>query len=299
MSDMKEDAQALFDIARSAHEPTSRDHERVLRGVLMRGAIAAGVTSAGVGSAAAKGLLATSRVASTLKILAGFAILGAAGAGAYRVSTAERVPSAVHAAPPSPGKQEREQKLVPAPDVRASENQAALQLPPAPEPSPNAAELPKPRAPSSAAASVVERAGREATETPSRSDERAVAPPPAASPPAAPAPAASHSFPTDAPPSAATGEPASTVTLTREARALADVQRALREGRSAAALVMLAAQNREFASGALGQEREAARIMALCSAGRSAEGRAAAGRFLAANPGSPLATHIRSSCGVP
>jgi hypothetical protein len=292
MNDMKEDARGLFDIARRAHEPTSREHERVLRGVLARGAIAAGVTSASVGSAAAKGLQATSRVASTLKIFAGFAILGATGAGAYRVSTAERAPSAVHAALPSPGKQDNGQKL-----VRALENQAPVQVAPAPEQSPNA--VPKPRAPSSPGAGVVERTGHEVAETPAAPDEHAVARSPVASPPAAPSLAATQSFATSAPPSAATSEPARTVTLTREARALADVQRELREGRNTEALVMLAVQNREFAGGALGQEREAARIMALCAAGRVAEGRPAAERFLTANPGSPVATHIRSSCGVP
>jgi hypothetical protein len=292
MNDMKEDAQGLFDIARSAHEPTSREHERVLRGVLARGAIAAGVTGASVGSAAAKGLLATSRVAVTLKILAGFAILGATGAGAYRVLTAQRAPSAVHAALPSPGKQDNGQKL-----VRALESQTAVQVAPAPEQSPNAP--PKPPAPSSPGAGVVERTGHEVAEILAPPNERAVAPSPVASPPAAPALAATRSFPTSAPPGATTSEPAGTVTLTREARALADVQRALREGRSTEALAMLAAQNREFAGGALGQEREAARIMALCAVGRVAEGRPAAERFLTANPSSPVATHIRSSCGVP
>jgi hypothetical protein len=292
MNDMKEDARSLFDLARSAHQPTSHEHERVLRGVLARGVIAAGVTSASVGSAAAKGLLATSRVAVTLKILAGFAILGATGAGAYRVSTAQRAPSAVHGALPSPGKQDNGQKL-----VRALESQTAVQVAPAPEQSPNAP--PKPAAPSSPGAGVVERTGNEVAETHAPPDERAVAPSPVALPVAAPAQAATQSFPTSVPPSAATSEPARAVTLTREARALADVQRALREGRSTEALAMLAAQNREFAGGALGQEREAARIMALCAAGRVAEGRPAAERFLTANPGSPVATHIRSSCGVP
>ena len=290
MNDMKEDARSLFDLARSAHQPTSHEHERVLRGVLARGAIAAGVTSASVGSAAAKGLLATSRVTSTLKIIAGFAILGATGAGAYRVSTAARAPSAVHAALPSAGKQDNGQKL-----VRALENPAAVQVAPAPEQSLNAPQ--KARAPPGAG--VVERTGHEVAEILAPADQRAVAPSPVAVPVTAPAQAATQSFPTSPPPNTATSEPARAVTLTREARALADVQRALREGRSTEALVMLAAQNREFAGGALGQEREAARIMALCTAGRVAEGRPAAERFLTANPGSPVTTHIRSSCGVP
>jgi hypothetical protein len=169
---------------------------------------------------------------------------------------------------------------------------------PAAEQRPNAPQLLKARAPSSPSAGVIERAEHDATETPPPRADRALGPSPAASPPLAAAPAATQSFPTSAPTSVEASQPASTVTLTREARALADVQRALREGRSADALVMLAAQNREFAGGVLGQEREAARIMALCGAGRGAEGRAAAERFLTANPGSPVATHIRRSCGM-
>ncbi len=294
MNDMKEDARSLFDIARSAHEPTSREHERVLRGVLARGAIVAGVTSASVGSAAAKGLLATSRAASTLKILVGFAIFGATGVAAYRVATAERVPADVQAALPRASTHDNGPKL-----VRPLDQPAAVPLAAAAEPSSNA--LPQSRAPSSAGvtARVVERPEHELAEKAAPVDERALAQSPATLHPAAPAPAATQSFATSAPPSAATSAPASAVTLTREARALADVQRALREGRSTEALAMLVAQNREFAGGALGQEREAARIMALCAAGRVAEGRPAAERFLTTNPGSPVATHIRSSCGVP
>ena len=293
MSDLKEDAQSLFDIARGAHEPTSREHERVLRGVLARGAVAAGVTSASVGSAAAKGLLATSRAASTLKILAGFAIVGATGAGAYQVSTSSRAPSAVHAALPGTPKRNE------APgSTRSVATQAVARAVPAPEPG-NSAQLPKPRTPSPASAGVIDRAWRGTTEAPAAREEYGVATSPTLSGVAAPTLSAAQSFPTSAPPAETTSQPATTVTLTREARALADVQRALREGRSAQALVMLAAQDREFAGGALGQEREAARIMALCAAGRSAEGHAAAERFLATNPGSPVATHIRSSCGVP
>jgi hypothetical protein len=285
MNDRKEDARRLFDIARSAHQPTSSEQQRVLRGVLARGAIAAGVTSASVGSAATKGLLTTIRTASALKILAGCAILGASGAGVYRVSMAERAPPGVHAMQPSLGKQANRQKLVGAP-----EHQAAVQVAPALEQGPTA-----PPKPSGASAGVVERTGRGAAESPSPADQRAVPPAPVAASVQAP----TQSFPTSAPPSAAKSPPTSTITLTREARALAEVQRELREGRSTAALAMLAAQNREFAGGALGQEREAARIMALCAAGRVAEGRPAAERFLTANPGSPLATHLRSSCSVP
>jgi len=295
MNDLKEDAQALFDVAREAHEPTPRDHERVLRGVLSRGAIAAGVTTAGIGSAAAKGALLSGRAAFTAKILAGFVIVGAAGTGAYRVSTRQyAAPAAVHATAPPADKQDKQHQVVGAP----VEAQPATGSEPAAAPN---ADLPKalqPRTPSQGAGAA-ERATRPNLESAPAHEVSALEPAQAAARSPTPALAATQDFPTNPAPSPATSGSSSAVTLTREARALADVQRALREGRSADALLMLASQSREFAGGALGQEREAARIVALCGAGRVAEGRAAAERFLTTNPGSPVAARIRTSCGVP
>jgi outer membrane protein assembly factor BamD (BamD/ComL family) len=74
------------------------------------------------------------------------------------------------------------------------------------------------------------------------------------------------------------------------------VQRALRDGRAEEALRLLAEQDKTFARGALHEERAAARVLALCSAGRTAEGRAARDRFLATYPRSPAADRVRSSC---
>ena len=48
--------------------------------------------------------------------------------------------------------------------------------------------------------------------------------------------------------------------------------------------------------GVLREEQRAARILALCAAGRTGEAKAEAQRFLAESPRSPMAERVRSSC---
>ena len=60
-----------------------------------------------------------------------------------------------------------------------------------------------------------------------------------------------------------------------------------------AALALLTTHARDFADGALIDLREAARVQALCSAGRPAEAEAAAIALLAAYPGSAVAQRHR------
>jgi hypothetical protein len=84
--------------------------------------------------------------------------------------------------------------------------------------------------------------------------------------------------------------------LELETRAFGDVQRALREGRSGDALRLLAEQERAFSRGSLHEERAAARVLALCAAGRIGEARSARDRFLASYPQSPAAERVRASC---
>jgi hypothetical protein len=52
-----------------------------------------------------------------------------------------------------------------------------------------------------------------------------------------------------------------------------------------------------FPSGALAEERDASRVLALCAAGRAAEARVIATDFLAKHPRSPAASRVRASCG--
>ena len=96
--------------------------------------------------------------------------------------------------------------------------------------------------------------------------------------------------------SAASGPRAAPHGLEEEARALAEVQRALRDAETERALVLLDRMEERFGAGALGTERRAARVLALCGLGRYEEGRALAEHFIANHPTSPLVSRIRAAC---
>lgn len=76
---------------------------------------------------------------------------------------------------------------------------------------------------------------------------------------------------------------------------LSQAQRALAAHRPDAALEALAKHGRLFPHGALQVERSGLRAVASCEAG-SKSGTQLANRFLAANPGSPLAARVRAAC---
>ena len=84
--------------------------------------------------------------------------------------------------------------------------------------------------------------------------------------------------------------------LAAEAALLQAAQTALASGAPAAALLQLEQHARESPAGALAQEREALRVVALCAAGREREGRAEAATFLRAHAGSVLAERVRGAC---
>lgn len=87
--------------------------------------------------------------------------------------------------------------------------------------------------------------------------------------------------------------------LKAETEALRAAQSALRGGDAARALALLDDQQARYRPGLLQQERAAARVMALCQAGRAAEARAAALRFESDFPRSPLVARVRTSCREP
>jgi hypothetical protein len=86
--------------------------------------------------------------------------------------------------------------------------------------------------------------------------------------------------------------------LEAESRSMAEVQRALRDGRPALALSVLEAEERARPAGALAEERAAARIFALCALERRTDAERAASEFLRRFPRSPLAERVRTSCGA-
>jgi hypothetical protein len=82
-----------------------------------------------------------------------------------------------------------------------------------------------------------------------------------------------------------------------EVRLLGEAHAAIRGGDAERALALLDEHARRFPKGALGEEREAARIAALCALHRTSEARDATERFLHSAPRSPLAGALRTSCG--
>jgi len=105
------------------------------------------------------------------------------------------------------------------------------------------------------------------------------------------------------PPKAARARPSApratraTPDLEGEARLLEQADADLRRGDASGALARLAEHAAKYPDGALREEREGVRVMALCRAGRVAEGKAAAERFFARAPRSTLAARIRAACG--
>jgi hypothetical protein len=115
--------------------------------------------------------------------------------------------------------------------------------------------------------------------------------PPNAPPNAPPSHAPSAVLAASEPPAAPSAGPD---TLVAETRRLREAHAALQGGDGARALALLEEQS---AGGPqLREERAAGRILALCSLGRTDEARAAASRFLAESPRSPLAGRVRASC---
>jgi hypothetical protein len=96
-----------------------------------------------------------------------------------------------------------------------------------------------------------------------------------------------------APPRSASG----TGDVAAEVRLLGEAQTAIRGGEPARSLRLLDEHARRYPEGALGEERDAMRIAALCALGRDAEARRATERFLRAAPQSPHAGPLRASCG--
>jgi hypothetical protein len=84
--------------------------------------------------------------------------------------------------------------------------------------------------------------------------------------------------------------------LIAESRALELVQGALARGESKQALALLAEQDSAFASGSLGEERAAARVLAWCALGRQGEVERARARFVTNFPDSPLTKRVLN-CG--
>jgi hypothetical protein len=134
-----------------------------------------------------------------------------------------------------------------------------------------------------------------------------VAPPPAARTRVVPAPVARAAAPeplvaavpaVEAPP-VTPSRPSranSALRLQDEAALLAEVQGSLRSGQAAAALSKLESYDKRFPAGMLRSEADAARVFALCAAGRVEKARTAAARFVQRYPNAPVTARVQSAC---
>ncbi len=114
--------------------------------------------------------------------------------------------------------------------------------------------------------------------------------------------AAPPSAPLTAPPSVLAPAPSSPVAaasaespLEIEARLLGRVERALRDSNPRFALGLLGELDREVPGGQLGEEREAARVMAYCALGTSSAAQRASD-FMSRHPNSAYAVRIADAC---
>jgi RNA polymerase sigma-70 factor (ECF subfamily) len=85
--------------------------------------------------------------------------------------------------------------------------------------------------------------------------------------------------------------------LAEETRILREANAAMQKGDAESALSLLSEHGRRFPAGVLAEERDVERVLALCGAGRVADARVEATRFLTDRPRSPLAGRVRTSCG--
>lgn len=83
-----------------------------------------------------------------------------------------------------------------------------------------------------------------------------------------------------------------------ELQLLRQAQQALGRGDARSALASLGEHRRRFPQGVLASERRATYAIALCQAGQVHRGRVLAQRFLSTQSSSPMATRMRSACGL-
>ena len=130
---------------------------------------------------------------------------------------------------------------------------------------------------------------------------RAAAPPPSppsSAQPTAPPPADARAGVAARPPARARRPPPTAAGLAAETSLLARAQSQLYDGAPARAIALLDQHRAEFPHGELLPEREAARVLALCALGRTAEAKTARARFERVFSASPLLARVRAGCAV-
>ncbi len=320
MNDLTPEARALLDSAMPGLEPTAEERARVRSviasrlaigvaagvstlvaskvaaggttggtalGVAAKGAAASAAAASGAGvstavgasvaTAAGASVVASSTVATVAgvslmtKVVASIALVGAIGIGAtYPLATAPADRSATSS--------EAKTSAGPPQGPRSAKSVArALDIPP---PDPTLVAAPAEIASPTTVPGLVPR----------------VNPPAAPSAPVVVVPSGADVPSAVATATATVSAPASAIGV--EVALLRSANAEMQAGRADRALAMLDDHVHRFPSGALIEEREAARILALCAVGRTDESREAQGRFLREHPRSPQVARVRAACGV-
>ena len=257
MSDLGPEARSILGAGRNGDDPTPTDRARVRRNLAR--AIAAGGAAA---AASAAGTAAEGSAAAATAIAgktATLLMLGKIGGGLVFVAALGAGIWFSRPLPPGPA---------PSASVPVTDSASPITAPP---PAPSAApDSPSPESPP--------------------------ADPPAAAAPEAPAPASPGQAAVSARPSASAGEAPPRDPLVDETQELREAHGALQSGDPQKALKLLDEQATTYAGGQLREEREAARVLALCKLGKKDEARAKIADFLRDHPGSPLEGRVRSGC---
>ena len=275
MSELGPNARALLDAASGGDEPTTADRDRVRTAIGTRLAVGIAAGAAAATAVKSAGAAASAGVGGATAAMSGATTAAAVAAPlglGTKVLLSLALVSAVGAGAAS-YVDSTPRRPVPADVTMAPTTAATVRAAP-----PKAAEgMAKPSTQAPAATTAETAAPPIATAAPTVITT-------AATPAAAPTPTQTIAAP-----------PASSVGA--ELSLLRDAHAALQSGDAARAVVLLDEHARRFPAGALGEERDAARIFALCALGRAGEARAAGDRFLAAYPRSPHGARVRSSCG--
>ncbi len=312
MKELGPDARALIDLAAESDGPSAKDRARVRRAVMAAvgggaglgslaaagsaGAAAAKVT-AGVGSAAgagaagagaavtasAGGLLASGALKISGWLLLGSALGVAVAVPAIQATGDADLPAvtATAATPGARGATAPQTAAKTAPEANRAQGESA-----------GSASEPKTQTPSQN--SVAESSPATANTHWSSSVPTAKLQPRGGAAPAALGPQKTTATPRKAHAAAAPKRPANS--LSDESALLLEAQRKLSSGDPQQALSALDQHERRYPAGALSQERDAARVLALCAAGKVDQAHPLAAQFLTQHPNSPLARRVRSAC---
>ncbi len=278
-SKLGSNARSILEAGRDGDNPSPADRARVKKALMRTIAASTALGATSAAGAAVKGAVVADAAVKATSIGLGIKVLGVAalalavGAGVWMQRARSPDPVAAPAGASGLVVVAREGMSSPAAPVASADvalPRVAITDPPA---GPGElAPVEKSKAPSTPAAPRV--AAREPVERPEE-EPRAAIPAPIPAPIAAPPVAA---IPAEDP-------------LAAETRHLREAHGALQAGDPQKALALLDEQG-----GQLGEERAAARVLALCQLGRTAELEAARAAFLRDHPRSPLADRVRGGC---